>query len=214
MSVWDSWVTWCCTVYIVGNRPQFSYIFVLENLCWWRSELKLCLAFVNNSSLLLHKGKWDFKPISKSTTQLWEYPSVFLQYVNLLTAKHWLKTTPSFMHALSCMPQIHMVKHWNAHKRTSTHLTHYLNVGDPLSSSLAPLVRQDRQDKISGFGQRLSDQEGVRFVSCHKEFLCIRPRQVTVVPPETQGHWWFMMQPLWHILTIFMHWAKCGICLW
>lgn len=72
--------------------------------------------------------------------------------------------------------------------RTHTYLTHYLNVGDPLGSGFGHLIRQDRQDKVSGFGQRLSHQVGVRLVTCLEELLCVGPRQVTVVPPETQRH--------------------------
>lgn len=123
--------------------------------------------------------------------------------------KHWLKPAPGFTHPLSSMPRLHMVTHRNTHKWTSTHLTHYLNMGDPLSSSFAPLIGQDRQDKVSRFGQWLSDKEGIWFISCHKELLCIGPRQMAVVPPETQGHWWVIMQPLHlfndiHALTLFV----------
>lgn len=68
-----------------------------------------------------------------------------------------------------------------------THLTHYLDVGNPPGSIFVPLTRQDGQDKVARFGQRLSDQEGVRFISCHKELFSIRPGQVTVIPPGTRA---------------------------
>lgn len=69
-----------------------------------------------------------------------------------------------------------------------SHLTHYLDVGNPLGSSSARLIGQDGQDKVAGFGHGLSDQEGVRLVSGHQELLSVGPGQVAVVPPETQEH--------------------------
>ncbi len=80
------------------------------------------------------------------------------------------------MHILSCVPN------------ASAHLALDLDVRNPLSSGFALLVCQNRQDKVSRFGQRLSDQEGPRLVPCTKQLLRIGPRQVTVVPPETQRH--------------------------
>lgn len=68
-----------------------------------------------------------------------------------------------------------------------THLTHYLDVGNPPDSIFVPLTRQDGQDKVARFGQRLSDQEGVRFISCHQELFSIRPRQVAMIPPGTRA---------------------------
>lgn len=137
---------------------------------------------------------------------IWSRDSVLTIYSR--TPANEMKSTFGFMRALSYMPQTHMVTHRKVHRKTSTHLTHYFNVGDSPRSSFASLIGQDRQDKITGFGQRLSHQEGVRFISCHKELLCISPRQVTMEPPETKGHWRFMMQPLCYILI--MHWAKSG----
>lgn len=73
--------------------------------------------------------------------------------------------------------------HTRIQMKTGTHLAHYFNVGDPLSSCFAPLVRLNRQDKVSRFGQRLSYQEGPRLVPRTEELLCVWPGQVTVVPP-------------------------------
>lgn len=130
-----------------------------------------------SNSLLLHKRGNE----SKARAQPWECPSVFLNDVNSNYSKPKVdqKQPCSFMHYLA-------VTHWDAHTRRGTHLTHYLDVRDPLRSSFGPLVRQDRQDKVSGLGQRLPDQEGIRLVSRHEQLLCVGPRQVTVVPPDTQ----------------------------
>lgn len=75
--------------------------------------------------------------------------------------------------------------HWNMH---GTHLAHYLYVRDPLSSAFADLVRQNREDKVSRFGQRLSDQEGPWLVFHREQLLGVGPWQVTVVPPEIHAH--------------------------
>lgn len=85
-----------------------------------------------------------------------------------------------------------------SHIWTNAYLTHNLNVGDPFSSCFAPLICQNRQDKVSRFGQWLSDQKGPRFISCSEEFLCIWPRKVPVVPPDTEQHRRFStVWPLW-----------------
>lgn len=68
----------------------------------------------------------------------------------------------------------------------SSHLTHYLDVRNPPGSSFALFMCQDRQDKVTGFGHGLSDQEGIRLISGHQELLSVGAGQVAVVPPETQ----------------------------
>ena len=117
-------------------------------------------------SLTARRAKRHFTLISYSNVQLWEHPS-------------------SFQHC-ECDAQSQR-SHQNK-PGPGTHLTHDLDVGDPLRSICGPLVGQNRQHEVSGLGQRLPHQEGVWLISRHEQLLCIGPRQVTVVPPETHGH--------------------------
>lgn len=221
----DGGVTCCCTVSITSRRLQWVYKQLLVSHIFFFSEIKLFSLNMKTTagenlsncawhlwtiaelkyeqqSFIAQEGKWDFKLISKCATQLWEYPSVFLHDVNLFQGLLILFNQSTKL--TKRQPLVSCTRYLARH--THTHLTHDLDVRGPLSSSFAPLVRQNRQDKVSRFGQRLSDQEGPRLVSCTQQLLCVWPGQVTVVPPETQRHRCFTLCV--HISTDIMPWLS------
>lgn len=166
----------CCVSFL-----QTELAFVPVNICWRAFNIKtlpdiydqwLLLKCERLSFVAQRRGIDSWNLFKRSAAQFWENPLVFSCDVNLVSGTNTVHDQKKQNKKTTC---------------SSTHLAHDLNVGDALSSRFALLVRLNRQNKISRFGQRLSDQEGPRLVFCAEEFLCVGAWQVTMVPPASEN---------------------------